>query len=147
MPTSRARAVGWRPSEKEMLMHVEMIEGANVPRSSLPFSPGIRVGELVFVSGQASLDEQGAIVADSFSGEMRRSFENLERVLAGAGLGLPNVVQVRAYVDDAGHLAEYNLIYREYFGEPLPARTTLIGCLGGTLKFEVDAVACTTARH
>jgi 2-iminobutanoate/2-iminopropanoate deaminase len=62
-------------------------------------------------------------------------------VLAGAGLDFSDVVQVRSYVARQEDLAEYNQIYREYFSEPYPARTTLIGCLGDLLKFEVDVVA------
>lgn len=114
---------------------------AGVPQSGLPFSPSIRAAGLVFVSGQGSVDHTGSIVADTFEGEMRRSVGNLERVLAGAGLGLADVVQVRAYVDDRADLAEFNRIYRELFPEPFPTRTTLIGCLGGVLKFEIDAIA------
>lgn len=114
---------------------------AGVPQSGLPFSPAIRGAGLVFVSGQGSVDETGSIVADTFEGEMRRSVGNLERVLAGAGLGLADVAQVRAYVDDRADLPEFNRIYRELFPEPFPTRTTLIGCLGGVLKFEIDAIA------
>ena len=84
--------------------------------------------------------KRGRIVADDFAGEMRRSIENLRRVLEGAGLRLQDLAQVRAYVDDPADLPTYNTIYREYFSDPLPARTTLIGCLGGVVKFEIDGV-------
>ena len=118
-----------------------MIAGASFTGSSFPFSPGLRVGEWVFVSGQASVSDAGTIVGDTFEGEMRRSLDNLESVLSGAGLGLANVIQVRAYVDDPEDIPDYNRLYREYFTDPLPARTTLTGCLGGKLKFEIDAIA------
>jgi 2-iminobutanoate/2-iminopropanoate deaminase len=72
---------------------------------------------------------------------MRRSLENVRQVLAGAGLKLDDVVQVRNYVTDQADLPEFNRIYREYFHEPYPARTTLMGCLGTLLKYEVDVVA------
>ena len=120
---------------------VEVIHGQGVPRSHLPFSPAIRAGDYVFVSGQASVDETGRIVDDTFEGEVRRSFENVRKVLSGAGLELKHVVQVRNYVASQSDLAEFNRIYRDYFSEPYPARTTLIGCLGTLLKFEVDVVA------
>lgn len=107
----------------------------------LPFSPAVRVGQLLLVSGQASVDASGRIVHDSFEAEMRRSMDNLRGVLASAGLGLGDVAQVRAYVDNPDDLADYNRIYREYFTPPLPARTTLIRCLGGVIKFEIDVVA------
>jgi 2-iminobutanoate/2-iminopropanoate deaminase len=106
----------------------------------LPFSPAIRSGDLVFVSGQASVDESGVIVNETFAEEMRRSMRNLERVLAAAGCGFEDVVQVRAYVHDPSDLGEYNELYREFFSPPLPARTTLTNCLG-PVKFEIDAVA------
>ena len=121
------------------MFHV--IRGAGVPQSDLPFSPAVKVGSFVFVSGQASVDDQGHIVKDTFAGEMRRSFENVTKVLAGAGLTLQHVFKVSSYVGRQEDLAEYNTIYREYFKGPYPARTTLIGCLGDVLKFEVDVVA------
>jgi 2-iminobutanoate/2-iminopropanoate deaminase len=122
-------------------MSVEVIHGEGIPQSHLPFSPGVRAGDFVFVSGQASVDETGKIVNDTFEGEMRRSFENVKKVLRGAGLKLEHVVQVRNYVANQSDLAEFNRIYRDYFTEPYPARTTIIGCLGTLLKFEVDVVA------
>ncbi|WP_199433245.1 RidA family protein [Qaidamihabitans albus] len=104
------------------------------------FSPCRRAGDLVFVSGQASVDG-GRIVPGTFEEEMRRSIENVRRILAGEGLELSHVVRVGAYVRDAGDLPEYNRIYLEYFGEPLPARTTITNCLGDRIKFELDVVA------
>lgn len=113
--------------------------------AALPFSPAVRVGNLVFVSGQASVDAGGQIVHDTFENEMRRSMQNLSAALALAGLSLQHVCQVRAYVDDKADLAEYNRIYREYFPAPQPARTTLIGCLAGVIKFEIDVIAVAPA--
>ena len=121
-------------------MPIEIINTPGVT-SHLPFSPAVGAGGFVFVSGQASVDESGKIVADTFEGECRRSLDNLRRVLRAAGLDLRDVVQVRSYVARQEDLAEYNRIYAELFAPPYPARTTLIGCLGTLLKFEVDAVA------
>jgi 2-iminobutanoate/2-iminopropanoate deaminase len=106
----------------------------------LPFSPAIITGDWVFVSGQASVDDQGAIVNGSFEEEMHRSMRNLEVVLNAAGCSLTDVVAVRAYVHDPADLAEFNALYREYFTNPLPARTTLTSCLG-PIKFEIDVTA------
>jgi 2-iminobutanoate/2-iminopropanoate deaminase len=122
------------------MSHQKVISGHGVPQSHLPFSPGIISGDYLFVSGQASVDEQGNIVDDTFAGECRRSFDNLKRIVAAAGASLSDAVQVRNYVGRQEYLAEFNAIYREYFSAPFPARTTLIGCLGDLLKFEVDVV-------
>ena len=122
-------------------MPIEAVNTPGVPTSHLPFSPAVRAGGFLFVWGQASVDHAGNIVNDTFEGEVRRSLENLRRVLRGAGLDMKDLVQVRAYVGRQEDLAEYNRIYAEFFAPPYPARTTLMGCLGTLLKFEVDAVA------
>lgn len=121
-------------------MTMQAIVPAEIEHLPLPFSPAVVSGGFVFVSGQASVDERGAIVSGSFGEELRRAMENLRTVLAAAGCGLEDVVQVRSYVQDAADLPEYNELYREFFSHPLPARTTLTNCLG-RIKFEVDAVA------
>ncbi len=111
------------------------------PVSHLPFSPCVVVGDLIFVSGQASVDEKGTIVTDSFEGEFRRSVENLRKVLEAAGSDLAHVVQTRNYVREAADVPAYNQLYREYFNDPHPARTTITNCLPPTLKYEIEAVA------
>lgn len=111
-------------------------------RSHLPFSPGIIAGDFMYVSGQASVDaETGAIITDSFEGEMRRSIANLKAILEAGGLSLDHVINVKSYVADEADLAEYNRIYREYFAQPAPTRSTIVGVLGTKLKFELDCVA------
>lgn len=121
--------------------HVSYPRLPGTPVSHLPFSPSVVVGELVFVSGQASVDETGKIVSDTFEGEFRRSVENVRRVLEAAGSDLAHVVQTRNYVRDAGDLAQFNELYRQYFSEPYPARTTITNCLPPSLRFEIEVVA------
>lgn len=111
------------------------------PVSHLPFSPVVRAGDFVFVSGQASVDGTGQIVTDSFEGEFRRSMENLRGVLAAAGCTLADVIQTRNYVRDAADLPLFNQLYRDYFSAPYPARTTITNCLPPSLRYEIEAVA------
>lgn len=122
-------------------MSILHIKGENIPSSSLPFTAAVQAGDFVFVSGQASVDINGKIIQDSFENECRRSFENVRRILSAAGLDFQHVVQVRNYVAQQQDLPTFNEIYKEYFSEPYPARTTIMGCLGDLLKFEVDVVA------
>ena len=121
--------------------NVKVIAGDDTPKSSLPFSPAIHAGDYIFFSGQASVDMKGNIVSGTFAEECRRTFDNLEKVLKAAGVEFENIVQVRNYVGKQEYLQEFNKIYREYFKKPYPARTTITGCLGDMLKFEVDAIA------
>jgi 2-iminobutanoate/2-iminopropanoate deaminase len=111
-------------------------------RSHLPFSPAIIAGNFMYVSGQASVDANtGAIVSDSFEGEMRRSIANLRAILEAGGLSLDHVITVKSYVADEADLALYNKVYPEYFSAPMPTRSTIVGVLGTKLKFELDCVA------
>lgn len=120
---------------------VSYLDSENVPTSDLPFSPAITVGETVYVSGQASVDDSGNIVSDTFEGEFRRSIENLRRIVEAAGSDLAHVVQTRNYVRDPADLKEFNELYREYFKAPYPVRTTITNCLPEILKYEVECVA------
>lgn len=112
----------------------------DIPVSHLPFSPAIRAGDFIFVSGQASVDDTGAYVEDDFAGEMDRSMSNVDRILAASGASMDDVVQVRAYLGDISYREEYNARYGQYFTAPLPARTTTSGGIS-SLKFEIDVVA------
>ncbi len=112
-----------------------------VIRSSLPFSAGMRAGDFLFVSGMASADENGRMIHDTFDNEARRTYENLGSVLRAGGADFDRVVQVRCYLQLVEDWDAHNRIYREYFEEPYPARTTLVGCLGDLVKYEVDCIA------
>lgn len=114
-------------------------EGA---RSDLPFSPAIVAGDLMFVSGQASVDTKtGAIITGTFEEEMRRSIRNLAAILEAGGSSLDHVISVKAYVAQQGDLAQFNAVYPDYFSTPFPTRSTIVGVLGTMLKFEIDCVA------
>ena len=116
-------------------------EQAGFADTPLPFSVATRFGDLLFVSGQASVDENGTIISGTFEEELRCSMEWMRRILEAAGTDFSRVVQVRAYVRDPANVPLYNQLYREYFSQPLPARTTLTGCLPETLHFEIDCIA------
>ena len=127
-PTTTNVIRGWSPLQTPISSH-------------LPFSAAVEANGFVFVSGQASVDDQGVIVSGDFEQEMRRSMSNVQRILAAVGLDLGDVVRVTSYVHNPDHLPQYNLLYREYFSSPLPARTTITSCLSVALKFEIDVIA------
>ena len=111
-------------------------------KSVLPFSPAIKAGDFVYVSGQASVDrENGSVIEGTFEEEMRRSIENLEVILREAGLTLDNVINIKSYVADQKDLTEDNTIHPESFKDPQPTRSTIVKVLPTFLKFELDCVA------
>ncbi len=122
-------------------MKIEYPQLSDTPVSHLPFSPVVRYGDLLFVSGQASVDATGKIIPDTFEGEVRRSLDNLKKVLEDAGSDLKHVLQTRNYLRDPANSPVYQEIYKEYFSEPYPARTTISNCLPVTLQYEVECVA------
>lgn len=124
-----------------MIAAFQPVSGPGVIKGSLPFSTAVRAGDFVFLSGLASVDENGRIIPDTFENEARRTYTNIGRVLNAAGLDFSRVVQVRCYLANQSDWDAHNRIYREFFSEPFPARTTLIGCLGDKVKYEVDCVA------
>ena len=114
----------------------------DTPVSHLPFSPAVRVGDLIFVSGQASVDATGKIVADTFEGEFRRSVENLRKVLETAGSDLQHVVQMTIYVSEMEHWDRVNKVYAGVMGERRPARAIVpVNPLHFGTGIEIQAIA------
>ena len=122
-------------------MKLEYPQLVDTPTSHLPVSPAVKVGNLLFISGQASVDVTGKIIPDTFEGEVRRSIENLKKVLEDVGSDLAHVVQTRNFVRDPENLPIYQEIYKEYFKQPYPARTTITHCLGKNLQYEIECIA------
>lgn len=120
---------------------IEYPRAPDTPVSHLPFSPCVRYGDLIFVSGQASVDRTGKIIRGTFEEEFRRSLENLIKILHDADSDLEHVIQTRNYLGDSKDGPLYQKLYAEYFKAPLPARTTISHCLGTALHYEIDCVA------
>ncbi len=108
--------------------------------ASLPFRPFVRAGDFVFVSGQAAVDEAGLLVPGTFEEQMRRSMENVRRVLAEAGLTSATWCAPAATCTTPPTPPSSTGCTR-VLPPPLPARTTLTGCLTDEIRFEIDVVA------
>lgn len=124
-----------------MNTRIEYPRSPETPVSHLPFSPSVRYGDLIFVSGQASVDKSGKIVPGTFAEEFCRSLENLAQILSDSGSDLRHVISTRNYVRDPENLGEFQKLYAQYFQSPYPARTTITHCLPCTLHYEIECVA------
>jgi 2-iminobutanoate/2-iminopropanoate deaminase len=113
-----------------------------------PYSPGIAVGELVFVSGQIPLDpDTGKLVEGGISAQARQSLENLKGVLAAAGLGFEHVVKTTIFLTSMADFAEVNDVYKSYVGEPYPARSTIaVAALPMGAQVEIEVIASRAAK-
>jgi len=97
--------------------------------------------DLVVTAGQVANDTTGAVVADEIEGQTRQVLDNIRACLAAAGCTLADVIKVNAFLTDLGNFDVYNAVYREYFSEPYPARTTVGAALAPGLLVEVEVIA------
>jgi 2-iminobutanoate/2-iminopropanoate deaminase len=109
------------------------------------FSQAIRVRqcqELLFIAGQAGMDEQGRIV-EGLEAQIRLSFDNIRRVVADAGGSMANIVRLTAYFRDMRALEPYTKILGEVFSDNFPAATVVeVKALAlEPLLVEIDAIA------
>ena len=104
-----------------------MIQPPGYKPTPSPLSPGILVGNTLYLSGSTGGDPAtGQLVAGGFEPEMRQIMTNMRTVLAAAGMTLGDVVAVTAYLADMSDFARFNEIYKEYFvSMPLPTRSTV----------------------
>lgn len=128
------------------MTHNHPINTAGAPKAIGPYSQGIetRTGKMVFCSGQIGLDPATQnLVAGGVEAETRRVLDNLQAVLAAAGLSLADVVKTTIFLTDFNDYGKVNAIYAEYWKVgPAPARATVgVSALPRGAKVEIDAIA------
>ena len=105
------------------------------------YSPALRAGNLVFISGQVPRDlDSGALVGSDVAEQTRQVLRNVERTLAAAGAGLADVVSVTVYLSDILEWDTFNDVYKTVFSPPYPTRTALGAGLHGFLV-EISCIA------
>lgn len=129
-----------------MSTHPQLVPVRLVPDPYEPFrlSQGIRVGELLFVSGQAGLAEDGTVVGvGDFDLQAEQTFRNLRRVLEAGGSSLEHVVKVTIYLTDMSNFAKIVELRGRWFTPPWPADTIVevSGLALPELQIEIEAVA------
>ena len=116
------------------------VTAGGAPAPVGPYSHAVVANGFVYVSGQGPVNPETGSAPDGFEDQVRQTFENLRTILEAAGSGLGDVVKVNAYVTDLTRFARFNEVYREFFSQEPPARTTVGADLLGILV-EVDCVA------
>ena len=107
-----------------------------------PFSPAVRVGNLVFVSGTLGTKPDGSLVPGGIEPETRQVLENIKRTLAAAGLGMDRLVKCTAFLADLKEWPAMNAIYRSYFPNgKYPARAAVQATLLNGARVELECVA------
>ena len=115
---------------------IERINPPGAPAPRGPYSPAVRAGDFIFVSGQVP-GEPGDV-----AGETRQVLNNLKRILEGCGSSLADVVKCSVFLANGDDFAAMNAVYAEFFGEAKPARSTVVTAFAiPNIKVEIDAIA------
>lgn len=121
----------------------ETISTENAPGAIGPYSQAVRVGEMVFCSGQIPIDPQtGDFVSDDVAAQTEQVLKNLAAVLEAAKTNLNNVVKTTVFLADMNDFAAMNEIYARYFGDNKPARATVQAArLPRDARVEIECIA------
>lgn len=108
-----------------------------------PFSPGVRAGDLIFLSGQVALSAQtGRLIEGDVAAQTEQVLQNLRTLLAVAGKSFADVARVNVYLTDMKDFTRMNAVYARHFEAPYPARTTVaVAALPLGAAVEIDLIA------
>ena len=115
----------------------------DAPKAIGPYSAALRAGQLLFVSGQVPADPAtGALVEGDIAAQTKRVLQNVTILVEAAGLTMAHVVRTTVFLADMNDFAAMNEVYRTFFSEPYPARSTVQAArLPRDARIEIDALA------
>ncbi|HER24386.1 MAG TPA: RidA family protein [Candidatus Atribacteria bacterium] len=124
-------------------MEKEILINHDGPKAIGPYSPALKIGNLVFTSGQLPIDPiTGEIVESDIESQTRRSIENLKVALKPYSINLKNIVKVTIFLKDMNHFSRVNEIYGQYFASQFPTRSCIeISRLPKDAQIEIEAIA------
>lgn len=121
----------------------EIISTSKAPSAIGPYSQAVKVGNLIFISGQIPIDpSSGNIVNGDIKEQTKRVLENIKGILESVGASLANVVKTTVFMIDLSEFSLMNEVYKDYFPEKPPARSTIqVSALPRGAKIEIEAIA------
>ena len=121
----------------------QAVASPDAPRPLGPYSPAIRAGNLLFISGQVPVDPAtGAVVGADISTQTEQVMRNIGALLKAAGLGFEHVVRTTVFLADLNEFAQMNTCYAGFVTDPPPARATVqVARLPRDVRVEIDAIA------
>lgn len=121
----------------------QAITAPDAPKALGVYSPAIRAGNLLFISGQIPIDPAtGALVGGDIAAQADCVMKNIAALLRAAGLGFEHVARTTVYLADLNDFAGMNEVYARYIVDPPPARATVqVARLPRDVRIEVDVVA------
>ncbi len=126
-------------------MTKQVIHSPGAPAAIGPYSQAIRVGDMLYMSGQIPLDPKTMQVVDGIEAQAHQVFRNMRAVLAAANASLDDIVKLSILLVDLADFAKVNEIMATYFDAPYPARSTFqVAALPRGSRIEVEANALLT---
>ena len=111
-------------------------------RPNMPFSPGVQVGDVLYVAGQTGSDLATGEYAQKFEDEVHATFKRISMILKDAGYDFSDVVDAKVYLTDIAMFRRMNAVYTSYFKADPPVRTTVaVASLVGKARIEITVVA------
>ena len=121
-------------------MKKEIIIGASPPVG--PYSPGIKVGNFLFISGQGPFDPNGAKVPEDIELQTKFALENIKNIVEKAGLTMENLVKTTVFLKNMDEFSKMNRAYRKFFKTEPPARSCVeVARLPFDIHVEIEAIA------
>lgn len=119
------------------------VSSPEAPKAIGPYSPAVRAGQLLFVSGQVAIDPAtGNMVEGDVVAQARRVLDNVGALLQAGNRSFADVVRTTIYLADMNDFGKVNEVYGTYFTEPYPARATVqVARLPKDAKVEIDVIA------
>ena len=124
-------------------MGIERVFPADSPTPRGPYSPGVRAGDFIYVSGQGPVDPiTDKMVVTGVEEQTRITLSNIKRVLAACGATVQDVVKCSVFLRDIADFPRMNEVYKTFFGDARPARTTVEAKFyQAEMLVEIDCVA------
>ena len=124
-------------------MQKHAVSSPDAPAAIGPYSPALRAGQLLFVSGQVPIDPAtGQMIEGDVTTQTRRVLDNVGALLMAADRSFADVVRTTIFLADMNDFASVNAIYGQYFSEPYPARATVqVARLPKDARVEIDVIA------
>ena len=121
----------------------QAVAAPGAPKAIGPYSPAIRAGNLLFVSGQIPLDPAtGSLVAGDIAAQTEQVMRNIGALLAAGGAGFEHVARTTVFLLDMNDFAAMNEVYGRFVVDPPPARATVqVGRLPRDVRVEIDVIA------
>ncbi len=131
-------------------MFLQKIESAKAPKAIGPYSPGVKLGDFVYLSGMLPVDPDTGFMPETIEEQTAQVMKNIQGLLSDQGLELRHIVKTTVFVTDLGEFSKMNEVYASYFDAryPYPARSCVqVAALPKGAKLEIECLVLDTLTY